>query len=48
MYKDWDKLNSDISELGLMDDNEQPLPSNIMFVGGGVGNGLFPGYRPLE
>ncbi|MEW5301897.1 MAG: hypothetical protein WDW38_008517 [Sanguina aurantia] len=33
VYKDWDKLNSEISELGLMDDEDQPLPSNIMYPG---------------
>lgn len=28
--RDWDKMGSDISELGLWDDDEQPLPTNVM------------------
>lgn len=33
VYKDWDKMNSHIGELGLMDDDEQPLPQNVMYPG---------------
>jgi ATP-dependent Clp protease protease subunit len=32
-YKDWGKLGSEISELGLWDDDEQPLPTNVMYPG---------------
>jgi len=32
-HKDWSKLNSQISELGLWDDDEQPLPTNVMYPG---------------
>jgi hypothetical protein len=31
--RDWDKMDSDISELGLWDDDEQPLPTNVMYPG---------------
>lgn len=33
VFKDWETMGSEISELGLMDDDEQPLPSNIMYPG---------------
>ena len=33
VYKDWDKMASEIGNLGLMDDDEQPLPSNVMYPG---------------
>ncbi|KAJ9526635.1 hypothetical protein QJQ45_017599, partial [Haematococcus lacustris] len=32
-HKDWAKMGSDISELGLWDDEEQPLPTNVMYPG---------------
>lgn len=32
-YKDWEQLGSEISELGLWDDEEQPLPTNVMYPG---------------
>mmetsp|Transcript_392 Transcript_392/g.986 ORF Transcript_392/g.986 Transcript_392/m.986 type:complete len:310 (-) Transcript_392:183-1112(-) len=31
--RDWEKMGSDISELGLWDDDEQPLPTNVMYPG---------------
>jgi ATP-dependent Clp protease protease subunit len=31
-YKSWDE-RSDIGNLGLMDDDEQPLPANVMYPG---------------
>lgn len=33
VFKDWDKMGSEIGHLGLMDDDEQPLPSNVMYPG---------------
>lgn len=33
VYKDWDKMKSEIGQLGVMDDDEQPLPSNVMYPG---------------
>ena len=31
--RDWEKMGSDIGELGLFDDDEQPLPTNVMYPG---------------
>jgi hypothetical protein len=39
-YKDWSKLGSEISELGLWDDDEQPLPTNVMYPGGSLTGSL--------
>ena len=33
MGKDWEKMGSEISQLGLWDDEEQPLPTNVMYPG---------------
>ncbi|KXZ53471.1 hypothetical protein GPECTOR_7g921 [Gonium pectorale] len=33
VFKDWQKMGSEIAELGLWDDEEQPLPTNIMYPG---------------
>ncbi|GLC37105.1 hypothetical protein PLESTB_001391200 [Pleodorina starrii] len=33
VFKDWEKMGSEIAELGLWDDEEQPLPTNIMYPG---------------
>ncbi|KAG2494845.1 hypothetical protein HYH03_007085 [Edaphochlamys debaryana] len=33
VFKDWEKMGSEISELGLWDDDEQPLPTNVMYPG---------------
>lgn len=32
-YEGWDALHSQISELGLWEDDEQPLPTNVMYPG---------------
>lgn len=33
IYKDWDAMGSDISKLETFDDDEQPLPQNVMYPG---------------
>ncbi|PNW85812.1 hypothetical protein CHLRE_03g204350v5 [Chlamydomonas reinhardtii] len=33
VFKDWEKMGSEIADLGLWDDEEQPLPTNIMYPG---------------
>lgn len=33
VYKDWEKMGSEIANLGLYDDDEQPLPTNVMYPG---------------
>eukprot|EP00877_Chromochloris_zofingiensis_P013718 jgi/Chrzof1/85/Cz01g02300.t1 len=33
VYKDWDKMGSEIGELEVMDDDDQPLPQNVMYPG---------------
>ncbi|GIL74993.1 hypothetical protein Vretimale_2596 [Volvox reticuliferus] len=33
VFKDWEKMGSEIAELGLWEDDEQPLPTNIMYPG---------------
>lgn len=35
--KGWEELNSQVSELGLWDDEEQPLPTNVSGWGGLLG-----------
>jgi hypothetical protein len=32
-YKGWEALGSEVSELGLWDDDAQPLPTNVMYPG---------------
>ncbi len=36
-YKGWEALGSEISQLGLWEDSEQPLPTNVMYPGVGLG-----------
>lgn len=38
-FRDWDKMGSEIGELGLWDDDEQPLPTNVMYPGAWRGGG---------
>lgn len=33
VYKDWENMGSEIANLGLYDDDEQPLPTNVMYPG---------------
>eukprot|EP00775_Hariotina_reticulata_P006748 gene6748-6968_t len=33
VYRDWDKMGSEISEAEVFDDDEQPLPQNVMYPG---------------
>lgn len=33
VYKDWETMGSQVAELGLFDDDEQPLPTNVMYPG---------------
>ncbi len=33
VYKGWDERGSDIGDLTVMDDDEQPLPTNVMYPG---------------
>lgn len=35
VFKDWEKMNSEIAELGLWDDDEQPLPTSECTAGAG-------------
>ncbi len=35
VFKDWEKMNSEIAELGLWDDDEQPLPTSECMAGAG-------------
>jgi len=39
--RDWEKMGSDISELGLWDDDEQPLPTNVMYPGACLNGSFF-------
>ncbi len=34
MYKDWDDMKSEIGNLGVAPDDEQALPTNVMYPGG--------------
>lgn len=40
--KDWERMGSQISELGLWDDDEQPLPTNVMYPGERVATAAAP------
>ena len=42
-FKDWEKMGSQISELGLWDDDEQPLPTNVMYPVSSLACASWPG-----
>lgn len=33
VFKNWDEIGTQMAQLDLMDDDEQPLPANVMYPG---------------